>query len=465
MKKLSKEHLVKIRKLQEILPELEVFEDFQNFVNKNNIKSSKDLKKNYRPVYNKFYNKKFGKSLNYSSTRRWCEYNELNDFQIFIEEHGIKNRQQFDREFRGLSCRAERLGFINQIKYCPGEKDLITIEEATKFIRDNNIKTVGELDRRFHDKFLLFSKVLDKINFPGLGRHNWENFKVLDDFQKFINNNENLRRVDISNFYPGFYSKACQLGFWNKLVFKINKPIVEYKIKERFKSYVDVQTYLKENEIKSRKQLLSTKEGQAISRYCYGKDWKIKFSNPLTHKIELETLEEFQQFIEDNDVQNCTDFHIRFSGHAGKAQRLGFSRLLNFPNPKLSSIELKIKRKLDDLGISYEMQKTFSDLQDTKKLRFDFYIEDLNIVIEPGGVQHLRANEFFDGEEGFNLLKKHDDLKRNYCKKNNILIIYYFEAIKSPITKEEFESLVLEYPGECYTKETFDQMFDRILSL
>lgn len=465
MKKLSKEHLVKIRELQNILASLEVFDDFQKFVDENEVESCLDLKKNYRPVYNKFYSKKFGRSLNYPSTGKWKDYNELNDFQNFIYEHKIKNRQQFDKEFRGLSCRAERYGFINQLKYCPDDKDLVTVEEATKFIFDNEIKTIGELDRRFHDKFLLFSKVLDKIEFPGLNRHNWEDFKVFEDFQKFINDNKILRRIDASNLYPGFCRRASILGFWNDLVFEIKKPVEKYKIKERFKSENDVKLFLIKSNIKNKKQLLSTEEGKALSRHCYRMGWKLNFSNPLTHKIELEMYDEFQKFIEDNNVQNCTDFRTRFPGIAGKAQRLGFSKELIFPHPRLSSLELKIKRKLDELGISYEIQKTFSDLQDIRRLRFDFYIKDYNLILEPGGVQHLRPEEFFDGEKGFEILSKHDALKREFCKRSNISIIYYFEAIRSNISKEEFNTLVSEYPGECYTKDTFDEMFDRILSL
>ena len=86
-------------------------------------------------------------------------------------------------------------------------------------------------------------------------------------------------------------------------------------------------------------------------------------------------------------------------------------------------------------------------------------------MIEPGDIQHLKHIEHHVGED-FETIQRHDKMKRDYCKKIGYTMIYYFEnGFKKYVNDEEFKRLVSEYPGECYTKETFDQMFKRILSL
>ena len=54
------------------------------------------------------------------------------------------------------------------------------------------------------------------------------------------------------------------------------------------------------------------------------------------------------------------------------------------------------------------------------------------VCIEYQGEQHYRPIEYFGGEESFYLQQKHDQIKRNYCKHNNIklLEIPYWEDIE-----------------------------------
>ena len=56
-------------------------------------------------------------------------------------------------------------------------------------------------------------------------------------------------------------------------------------------------------------------------------------------------------------------------------------------------------------------------------LTFDFYLPELNVVIEYDGEQHFRPIERFGGEKTFNRQKMLDEIKNKFCDKSNIKMI------------------------------------------
>lgn len=66
------------------------------------------------------------------------------------------------------------------------------------------------------------------------------------------------------------------------------------------------------------------------------------------------------------------------------------------------------------------------------RLFFDFYIKDLDIVFECQGQQHEKfVQHFHQDKEGFQALKKRDNLKIEYAEVNKIpfISVYYNEKI------------------------------------
>ena len=63
---------------------------------------------------------------------------------------------------------------------------------------------------------------------------------------------------------------------------------------------------------------------------------------------------------------------------------------------------------------------------------------NLKYIIEYQGQQHYEPIERFGGIERFNLQQKYDNMKKEYCKKNNIqlLVIPYWENNIEKIIKE-----------------------------
>lgn len=113
------------------------------------------------------------------------------------------------------------------------------------------------------------------------------------------------------------------------------------------------------------------------------------------------------------------------------------------PKCNVSNGEKSITNWLNEKHILYESQKRFNDCRDKQPLPFDFYLPVYNMAIEYNGIQHYKSIDYFGGEEVFKYTIKHDKIKENYCKENNIrlFIIPYFEDIN--IKLKELGDLII----------------------
>ena len=104
-------------------------------------------------------------------------------------------------------------------------------------------------------------------------------------------------------------------------------------------------------------------------------------------------------------------------------------------NNSISKGERKIKSWLQSNNINFTQQKRYDDCRDILTLPFDFYLNDFNILIEVDGKQHEHP-VYFGGDDGltqeekdkialenFITLKRHDNIKNEYCKINHIKLI------------------------------------------
>jgi very-short-patch-repair endonuclease len=112
--------------------------------------------------------------------------------------------------------------------------------------------------------------------------------------------------------------------------------------------------------------------------------------------------------------------------------------------------ESKGENLINDLLTSKKMvfvrQKRFTDCTNQAKrgrcvtLPFDFYLSDLNTIIEYDGQQHFKP---VWGEEALKKLQRLDKIRNQYCKKNGIKLI----RIPYTMKKEEIEPYILKELG------------------
>lgn len=82
--------------------------------------------------------------------------------------------------------------------------------------------------------------------------------------------------------------------------------------------------------------------------------------------------------------------------------------------------EFLVRKFLVENRVNFFQHYTnFKDCRYKNNLEFDFYLSDLNIVIEFQGKQHYIDNGWKNGEE-FKNQQIRDQIKREYCKVNNI---------------------------------------------
>jgi len=97
------------------------------------------------------------------------------------------------------------------------------------------------------------------------------------------------------------------------------------------------------------------------------------------------------------------------------------------PHCNISKGEDEIEKYLIKNNIEYNHQHTFVDCinpKTSKKLPFDFYLLNSNIIIEYQGEQHYKKTGYFEKRAGgLEGLQYRDNLKREYCQNNGIKFI------------------------------------------
>ena len=122
----------------------------------------------------------------------------------------------------------------------------------------------------------------------------------------------------------------------------------------------------------------------------------------------------------------------------------------------VSKGEAKLYDLLTNMDIDFEQQKTFDTcrFKDTNALaKFDFFLSDLNILIEYNGEQHYgyrvsNGKPGWNNEENFKATQERDRQKIEWCKENDfpLLIIPYtdFNILDEDYLQEKINELIIK---------------------
>ena len=94
------------------------------------------------------------------------------------------------------------------------------------------------------------------------------------------------------------------------------------------------------------------------------------------------------------------------------------------PNCNTSIGEQEIERFLTENNIKFIPQKTFPTCKHKRLLRFDFYLPEIDLLIEYQGKQHFEPSEYFGGQKEFEYRTMLDEIKRKWCQDNSVELLY-----------------------------------------
>lgn len=172
--------------------------------------------------------------------------------------------------------------------------------------------------------------------------------------------------------------------------------------------------------------------------FCYGRGKTTEEVCEELRRINdtYDYIGEYKRF-EDDALCRC-----KICGNIWKTSMYSLIQGSGCPKCALSRGESRVSEVLDEMSIEYVSQHTFNECVHIKKLRFDFYIPQYNMVIEYDGEQHYEPVDFANkGTEWATELlirnQNRDAVKNKFCKDNGILLLripyWEYENIESII--------------------------------
>lgn len=143
------------------------------------------------------------------------------------------------------------------------------------------------------------------------------------------------------------------------------------------------------------------------------------------------------------NINTILKFKCKIDGHVWNAKP---NNIINnntgCPKCCESHGERDTERFLNKVGLSYKAQYKIDECKNQRHLPFDFAILKANklcALIEYQGKQHYKPIKHFGGTKQFEKTIKNDEIKREYCKSNNIPLIeipYYIKDIEPYLLKQ-----------------------------
>ena len=270
--------------------------------------------------------------------------------------------------------------------------------------------------------------------------------------KEYVNNKQQLdytcpnghtHHVTLANFKTGYRCPHCY-GNIRYAYEQVKAYIESYDYKLLSTKYINVDSKLSmecpnghEYEITFQK---FKNEGQRCP-YCYG---NVKYTYEQVKNI---VEEKGYSLLSTEYVNNKTPLEVKcFKEHIFYPTLDNFQKGTGCPHcAKKYKGEEKVANILNDLGIVYKRQYKFEECKNERKLPFDFYLPTYNICIEYNGEYHYEPVDYSGkgkewAENKFKHTQKIDNIKRNYCKDNNIKLIeipyWDFNNIEETLKKE-----------------------------
>ena len=302
---------------------------------------------------------------------------------------------------------------------------LNTLDDFNKFIEENNVKNPKELEKRFSGVYNRARRlnIVDELVYPER-KNDWSHFNTPDDFNKFIKENDIKNSSEFKEKFSGGYIKAHKIGILDELVYPERKNDWSH-----LNTIEDFNKFIEESNIKSPSELQEKFSGGYNKARRLGILKNLIYENKLNDWSHLNTSEDFNKFIEENNIKSPSELQEKFKSVHHRAQRLGIlGDLIYCGKKEQSSWEVYIYNIITNIPefIDPKRQVKFKDCKNKRKLPFDIVFSLPNgkiIIIEIQGPRHY--TQIF-GEEKYIPTRKNDLIKYRWAKGQNNVYLFYF---------------------------------------
>lgn len=243
----------------------------------------------------------------------------------------------------------------------------------------NGLKTREEFKQKYGIKVLnrfytlkRYGKIQNNMEFPlpktnkkGLKKNNYSEFNSIDKYNKHICDNSYNNPTEFLEKEPRLYQKMCRDGLADKVI----------------------------------------------------------YPNRQRNTLVIETIEELQTLVTNENISSKTDLGNRYPGIRAKfseeLNKIRFSKLL-----AESLDEAKFMKELFKYGINFKYQYSF----DNSHYRYDFLINS-KFIIEIHGRQHFNDEIAKDAWNKDVCIQEADKLKYKFAKDNGVEVYYFTYCI------------------------------------
>ena len=131
------------------------------------------------------------------------------------------------------------------------------------------------------------------------------------------------------------------------------------------------------------------------------------------------------------------------------------------PHCSQSKLEKSVDNFLSKNRINFIREKKYVDLG---QYRYDFYLGDINLLIECQGQQHFEFVEHFDKYDSFENRLRRDLIKYNYAKDNNIKLFYLLPQQEVDYLNGIFENMYSDDNTAFKTLEKLEKAIQKELN-
>lgn len=268
-----------------------------------------------------------------------------------------------------------------------------------------------------------------------------DKYECLDEFKgyrvklRFVCKEHGIFEQNAGNHLRGMGCRKCHVD-------KVRMTQEEFDKKRREvhgDKYQCLDPYPKNNRVKIRfvcpdhGEFLQDPNGHLMGKGCR------KCAVELTHSKQRTSQEEWERKRQEvhGDKYECLNLYVdnttkltficpehgefKMTPNAHVDQRQGCPTCLE------SRGERRIVNALSSSGlvcdVDYFRQHKFEGCKRKRPLPFDFYIPKLNLLIEYDGIQHFKRRPLFGGDKAFTRTQENDQIKNDYCSKNNIKLV------------------------------------------